>query len=52
MLTVTITRSDMACAVRAVVRFWKKPGLDEKKAVLKGIQYLLHTNEWGIKYAV
>ena len=51
MWTATMTRLDIMCAVRAVARFWKNLGLvHDKKAVLKGIQYLLHTNEWGITY--
>ena len=46
----TITRPGIACAVRAVVRFCENPELAHKKAVLKVIQYLLHTKKWGITY--
>ena len=50
MWTVTMTRPDIACAVRAVVRFCENPGLVHKKAVVKILQYLLHTKEWGVTY--
>ena len=46
--TATITRPDIACAVRDVARFCENPGLAHRKAVLKGMQYLLHTKKWGI----
>ena len=47
MWTATMTRPDIACAVRAVARFCKNPGPAHKKAVMKIFQYLLHTKEWG-----
>ena len=45
MWTATMTRPDIACAVRAVTRFCKNPGPAHKKAVMKILQYLLHTKE-------
>ena len=45
-----MTRPDIACAVRAVARFCENPGPAHKKAVMKILQYLLHTKEWGITY--
>ena len=50
MWTATMTRPDIACAVRAVSRFCENPGPVHKKAVMKILQYLLHTKEWGITY--
>ena len=50
MWTATMTRPDIACAVRAVARFCENPGPAHKKAVMKISQYLLHTKEWGITY--
>ncbi|CAN0277950.1 unnamed protein product, partial [Ascophyllum nodosum] len=50
MWTGTMTRPDIACAVRAVARFCKNPGPAHKKAVTKILQYLLHTKEWKITY--
>ena len=50
MWTTTMTRSDSACAVRAVARFCENSGPAHKKAVMKILQYLLHTKEWGIMY--
>ena len=50
MWTATMTRPDIACAVRAVARFCENPGPAHKKAVMKILQYLLHTKEWGITY--
>ena len=50
MWTATMTRPDIACAVRAVVRFCESPGPAHKKAVMKIFQYLFHTKEWGIAY--
>ena len=50
MWTATMTRPDIACAVRAVARFCKNPGPAHKKAVMKILQYLLHTKERGITY--
>ena len=50
MWTTTMTRPDIACAVRAVARFCENPGPAHKKAVMKILQYLLHTKEWGITY--
>ena len=50
MWTVTMTRPDIACAVRAVARFCENPGPAHKKAVMKIFQYLLRTKEWGITY--
>ncbi|CAM9965209.1 unnamed protein product [Ascophyllum nodosum] len=47
MWAATMTRPDIACAVRAVARFCENPGLAHKKAVMKIFQYLLHTKEWG-----
>ena len=45
MWTATITRPDIACAVRFVTRFCEKPGPAHKKAAMKILQYLLHTKE-------
>ena len=50
MWTVTMTRPDIACAVRAVARFCENLGPAHKKAVMKILQYLLHKKEWGITY--
>ena len=50
MWTATMTRPDIACAVRAVARFCENSGPAHKKAVMKILQYLLHTKEWGIAY--
>ena len=50
MWTATITRPDIACAVRTVARFCENPGPAHKKAVIKILQYLLHTKKWGITY--
>ncbi|CAM9245554.1 unnamed protein product, partial [Ascophyllum nodosum] len=50
MWTATMTRSDIACAIRAVGRFCENPGPAHNKAVMKILQYLLHTKEWGITY--
>ena len=41
----TMTRPDIACVVRAVARFCENPGPAHKKAVMKILQYLLHTKE-------
>ena len=47
MWTATMTRPDIACALRAVARLRKNPGLAHyKKTVIQGIYNLLHTNEW------
>ena len=43
MWTATMTRPNIACAVRAVARFCETPGPAHKKAVMKILQYLLHT---------
>ena len=43
-------RPDIACAVRAVARFCENRGPAHKKAVMKILQYLLHTKERGITY--
>ena len=45
MWTATMTRPDIACAVRAVARFCENPGPVHKKAVMKILQYLLQTKE-------
>ena len=45
-----MTRPGIASAERAVARFCGNPGLAHKKAVLRFMQYLLHTKEWGITY--
>ena len=50
MWTTAMTQPDVACAVRAVARFCENPGPAHKKAVMKILQYLLHTKEWGITY--
>ena len=50
MWTATMTRPDIACAVRAVAKFCENPGPAHKKAVMKIFQYLLHTKEWGTTY--
>ena len=44
MWTATITRPDIACAVRAVAGFIKNTGLAHKKALLKVMYYLFRTN--------
>ena len=51
MWTAMMTRPDIACAVRAVARFCENPGWAHKKVVMKILQYLLHTKEWGITYS-
>ncbi|CAM9723564.1 unnamed protein product [Ascophyllum nodosum] len=48
MWTATMTRPDIACAVRAAARFCENPGPAHKKAGMKILQYPLHTNGWGI----
>ena len=48
MWTATVIRPDIACAVYAVARFCENPGPAYKKAVMKILQYFLHTEEWGI----
>ena len=50
MWTATMTRPDIARAVRAVAGFCENPGLAHRKAVMKILQYLLHTKERGITY--
>ena len=50
MWTATMTRPDIACAVRAVARFCENPGPAHKKAVMEILQNLLHMKEWGITY--
>ena len=50
MWTATMTRPDIACAVRALAKFCENPGPAHKKAVMKIFRYLLHTKEWGITY--
>ena len=50
MWTAPMTRPDIACEVRAVGRFCEKPELVHKKEVLKVMQYLLQTKDWGITY--
>ena len=50
MWTATMTRPDIACAVRAVARFCENPGPAHKKAMMEILQYFLHTKEWGITY--
>ena len=50
MWVATMTRPNIASAVRAVARFCENPRLVNKKAVLKVMKYLLHTKEWGITY--
>ena len=50
MWTAPMTRSDVACEVRAVARFCEKPELVHKKEALKVMQYLLQRKGWGITY--
>ena len=50
MWTATMTRPDITCAVCAVTRFCENPGPAHKKALMKILQCLLHTKEWGITY--
>ena len=50
MWTATMTRPDIACAVRAVARFCENLGPAHKKAVMKIFQYLIHTKEWETTY--
>ena len=45
MWTATMTRPYIACAIRAVARFCENPGLAHKKAMMKILQYLLHTKD-------
>ena len=47
--TATMTRPDIACAVRAVTRFCDNREPAHKKAVMMILQYLLHTKEWGLR---
>ena len=50
MWTATMARPDIACAVRAVARFCETPGPAHKKTVMKILQYLPYTKEWGSTY--
>ena len=50
MWMVTLTRSNIAPAVRGLARFCENSGLAHKEAVLKVMQHLLHPKEWGITY--
>ena len=50
MWTSTMTRPDIACAVRTMARFCKIPGLAHKRVVLKVMQYISHTKESSITY--
>ena len=50
MWTATMARPDIAFAVRAVARFCENPWPAHKKAVMKILQYPLHTKGWGITY--
>ena len=50
MWTATMTRPDIACTVRAVARSCENPGPAHKEAVMKILQFLFHTKEWGITY--
>ena len=50
MWTATMTRPGIACTARAVARFCENSGSAHKKVVMKILQYLLHTKEWGITY--
>ena len=43
--TVARTRPDIACAVRPVARFCNNPGPAHEEAVIRFLQYLLHTKE-------
>ena len=43
MWTATMTRPDIACAVRVVARFCENPERAHKMAVMKIVQHLLHT---------
>ena len=45
MWTATMTRPYIACDIRAVARFCENPGLAHKKAMMKILQYLLHTKD-------
>ena len=45
MCTATMTRPDIACAVRAVARFCENAGPAHKQAAMNILQYLLHTKE-------
>ena len=49
MWTATMTRPDIACAVRAVARFCENPGPAHKKAVMKIFQYLLTRKNGGLR---
>ena len=50
MWVATMTRSNIACALRAVTRFCESPELVHKKAIWKIMQSLLHTKERRITY--
>ena len=45
MWTATMKRPGIVCAVRTVARFCENPASAHKKAVMKILQYLLHTKE-------
>ena len=49
MWTATMTRPDIACAARAVVRFCENSGPAHKKAAMKIVRYPLRTKEWGLR---
>ena len=49
MWTATMTRPDIACAVRDMARFFENLGPAHKKVVMEILQYLLHTTEWGLR---
>ena len=50
MWTATMTGPDIACAVHAGARFCENPVPAHNKGVMKILQYLLLTKEWGIMY--
>ena len=47
MWAATMTRRDIACAVRTVAKFCENSEPAHKKAVVKFLPYLLHTKKWG-----
>ena len=50
MWAATMTRPDIANAVRATAKFCENPGVAHKQAVVKILRYLLRTADLGITY--
>ena len=51
MWTATMTRTEIACAERAMTKFFEDPGLAHKIAARKGRAVLLNTKEWEMTYS-